>query len=79
MTPKKTLFEVTNDKTRKSIVIDSEENLKAMQKAMDVTSDQMLVKAEKETNPVKKAMTMKYVKRMAEIEAQYPDYHDQAM
>lgn len=76
MTPKKTLFEVTNDQTGKTILIDSDANLKSMQRAMDVTAAEMLAKAEKETNPAKKAMMMKYVKRMTEIETQFPGYHE---
>lgn len=70
------IFTVTNNETGKQVVINSDESLRSIQKLIDITSEEMYAKAEKEENPTKKKFMLMYAKRMGEIEKEYPNIHN---
>ena len=64
-------FEVTNNQTNKTIIVDSDKNFQSLQDTLDgVTAEKMLAKVTKEENPQRKKTMMLYAKRRKELEDQ---------
>ena len=61
------MFEITNDKTSKTIILEGD-GFAELQQAIDISSAKMLEKALKETDLRRKQMMLLYAKRKREIE-----------
>jgi len=65
------MFDVTNEQTGKTIITDSNKNYQELCNTLNsVTGPVMRGKAEKELNPMKKRMMLKYADRWDKLHAE---------